>query len=110
MLAAATAADQLKQACVWQMATEIYMLSYNDIKQQLLSLIAPEQQLEQVWASYKELKAAWDSEDPGRSTSVTASWQSLPFSAQLLWRIPCIPTCRTASMLQAGGSCAIKST
>jgi 1,2-phenylacetyl-CoA epoxidase catalytic subunit len=78
MLAAASAAYQLKETCVRQMAAELQSLHEDDMKQHLLSLPAPQhnrqrgtaqqqhqERLEQVLAEYKELKERRDSDDPG---------------------------------------------
>jgi hypothetical protein len=75
MLAAASAADQLKEACVRQMAAELQSVQKDAMKQHLLSLAAPQQwgqpeqqhqeRLEQALAEYKQLKEGWDPDDPG---------------------------------------------
>jgi hypothetical protein len=79
MFAAASFADQLKEACVRQMAAEIQSVKEDAMIRHLLSLAAPQQhrelgqaeqqqqqeQLEQALAEYRQVKEGCGADDPG---------------------------------------------
>jgi hypothetical protein len=86
------AADQLKEACIRQMAAEIRSVTSHARKQHLLLLPVPQQskqrgkakqqqqhqeRLEQALAEYKQVKQGCDAGDPGNLLSVRPG-QSLP--------------------------------
>jgi hypothetical protein len=86
ILAAASAAYQLKEACVRQMAAGIQSAVKEDaMKQHLLSLTnlqhhnqQEEERLEQALAQYKQLKEGHNSDDPGNVLHGQA-WQRFNF-------------------------------